>query len=275
MFNKLIILFSLAFASQASKLQVGDNLERRSVDLSKFNNYSDFEKKAILATVKILNGSKKSLGTGFAYKSVGDEILFITNNHVLKDQRECRKTKVSILSDDLKVKILSCDKVLSIGDKNHNLDYTIFSLSQKEYVGSIFKNRLINIANTNASIGESVLTAGFGSRSFDERKFDITISSDKDCSVLAGPRTIVMQDFPMKNTMSLGCDASSGDSGSMVLSQESGEIVGIFFGTAILKKKNQKLTSKEMQEHLGEENYLKFWTATSWATSIEVINNIL
>ncbi|EQC47348.1 trypsin [Bacteriovorax sp. Seq25_V] len=251
---------------------MGDARERFDVNIKKLSLMSDIEKKIILATLKVNNKKSNSIGTAIVLKKEGQNFYFITNNHVIKNQDECDKVILTALDRDYSRTNLKCDKIIETKAKSDNLDYTIFTIKNSDKVSEIFSDRIVEIADKDPAPGELFITAGFGSKSFNERKFDISLSNDSDCKMLAGPIDLTIQDYKMNNTIALGCDVSSGDSGSGVFSRQTGKLVAIFFGAAKISRKNKELTSAEIEQNIGDNNYVRNWSASSWATQLTNLN---
>jgi len=268
----LLILLSCFTCAHATRLRVGDKTERFDVDLKKISTMSSIEQRIILSTVKVNNKKAKSIGSAVLLKEVDGAFYFLTNNHVLKNQKECSSTTVTALDNEMKRIVFKCESVVATKSKDDLLDYTVFTLRSSERLSTTFSGRAVGISSTDPSPGDQLITAGFGSQSFNEKRFDITMSNDDDCIMLAGPIEIKMQDYAMRNTIALGCDASSGDSGSGIFSRESGKLVGIFFGTAKTNRKNPELSTEELNKNIGDNNYFRNWSASSWATQLTNLN---
>lgn len=270
--NLIIMISILTSTAYALRLRVGDRAERFDVEIKKLDLLNEIEKSIILATVKVNNLKTKSIGTAVLLKEESGKFFFITNNHVMKNQKECDQVIITALNNDYKKTKFKCETIITTKSKEDNLDYTIFTLKNSLKVNETFSGRVVGISSLSPMPGDQFITAGFGSKSFNQNKFDISMSNDDDCKMIAGPVELELQDYLMKNTIALGCDASSGDSGSGIFSKKTGKLVALFFGIAKLKRKEKELTTEELNQNIGENNYFRNWTASSWATQLTDLN---
>ena len=267
----LIILIGFSFNNFAKrvKYQGGDAFTRDRVSVDEIKRMSHFTQSTIFRTAKILNHETRSVGTGFYLYQTAEEYVFLTNYHVLGSSRECRDTKLLMLTSSYQKARLRCHKIVRVGDYDVGSDYTVFTVSKSNSSSFLDELKEIRTFSNDARVGDELSIVGFGGAKLRSSRFDIGVSNDSDCVLLWRDAQIVFnRKYDMNSIFFTGCDIRSGDSGSAVFNRRTGSLVGLLFAASYA---DGKLSSREIKKNLGSP-YQKFFSHSSLAIDIESIN---
>jgi hypothetical protein len=264
-----IITASFNSFSKAVKYKGGDSWTKYKVNKEKYLTESFSIQDTVLRTAKVLNHRKSSVGTSFLIKETDNYFVFLTNYHVLSNQKECNKTELLIKDSGFKSHTLDCSQILQKGSIASGSDYTYFSVKKTNSNSFLSQLSELKVINANPPLGTELAIVGFAGGKFSKRVYDISISQDDDCVFLLGNRNISLSGKLVRDTIFTGCDIAQGDSGSAILNRFSGELVGLFFGSAVQSRKNS-LSSREIHKNIGTA-YSKFVTHSSYGIDIRTI----
>lgn len=264
----IIFIFSYQSFSKVHKYRGGDKYSKTKVKRSLFLKSSPIVKDIIQRTGKVVVG-RKHIGTAFLYKEREDDYVFLTNYHVMKSRNQCRDSKILIKTPEFGSKILICSGIIKVGKISKNTDYMYFSVSKNRDNLFLSKLKPLKLIDQDPLPGDKLIVAGFGAGKVSSSVYDLKITMDNDCVYFVGNRTIVMNGKDVEDVMFHGCDTASGDSGSAIINRDTGELVGLLFGSAS-QKKQKPLSSEEIEMNLGTP-YRKFMTNGSFAIDIREI----
>lgn len=194
-------------------------------------------------------------GTGFYLGFHNGQHLVATNAHVLTNILGCNISSVTLYFSVFNM-AYSCKQIISTW---HDIDLTIMALETNS-VSDAFLNQLnpLNFAfNKDITRDKLLLTAGFGV--YKNPRGELTLKADEDCRVLSetnsfnrlkNPNQRIIKKVP---SFALGCDISSGDSGSPVIDRVTGDVLGIVWSTHTPKPYKIR-THSYMQELRAQAN---------------------
>ena len=268
------------FSFGKSYVQVGDVYSKTPFkEVYKKLNNSKIDKlieNTILINVKASSGYSR--GTGFYIGKHFSKHLFLTNAHVM-DKKECKGARIAFLKGDLKIGRGDCGSVLISLFKNELSDLTLFSVKDDQLSGFIGKGLEIDF-DYKVNSRDLLVQHGFGLKSLraDSRaqgkliKFNPRVAMDNDCAI-AGPSGVVADfvDQKIKYNMALGCDMTSGDSGSAIMNRESGKVIGLLWGAGKDPKRRDRISSAELWDSVFGSRDPRIWENMSYAISLKEV----
>ena len=215
---------------------IGEQWSRQYINLNKFSQYPPLYQKAIKATAKI-DGPAGS-GTAFFVGQHLGEFVFVTNHHVIPNSAFCTAlTSITLFNNQRAY----CKKLIVSW---HNVEFAVFTvktngLSEKTLLAT---GPLRFDFHRHPRKREPLLSIGFGLFKNPGRR--LTYADDEFCQVVSswkryrkveGPEDVYnkkTKNKSRKRTWSFmhGCEGSQGDSGSPLISRETGRVVGVYWG---------------------------------------------
>ena len=248
----LLLITIISFQVQAKKyLQVGDEYSKisyKNLYHIQENPYIDKQiENTVLITIDRINSHK---GTGFYIGEHNGKQVFITNSHVLS-ATQCGYAKITFLTKNLGTKEVECESILlsitpDFEETNELLhkgsDITVFTIKKSDLNNFIGNGLEIEWSEPIVS-KTSLSQAGFGSKNANRQNskndFKMKLSTDSDCVISSKDNQLYMiSSFGINNTFLTGCDMAQGDSGSSVISKNSGKVVGLIWGMGDGKENN-------------------------------------
>ena len=269
---RLTVLISLLLivscnGDSNSKFTGGNNFNRPNVNKDNFKELSETEQSLLMSIGKVNNQGSREMGSSFYIGKVNGDHLFITNNHVFPESKDCKETTVTMAKTDLSPKILQCKNVLKTVSFKEGSDLTLFSVKDRKDFD--FSGRAVSFATEEPFPGDQLVIIGFGSKSDNVRKFNPTISNDRDCIYFDQGRDLKVEKVSVRNAFSSGCDTSTGDSGSAIMHKKSGKIVAVLFG--FTKSKTFQPSSVEIENLINTNSTDQLWAHSSLGISIDEV----
>lgn len=280
---KIIILISLilcssAYAIEKNHVQVGDVYSKIPYkEVYKKSNLLHLDRlieNTVLINVQASSGVAR--GTGFYIGKHYNKHLFLTNAHVMK-QKECKGARISYLNNKDKIGKAKCEKVLLSLFKKELSDLTLFSIEEDQISDFLGEGLEIDFDYSVRS-GELLYQHGFGIKSLHGvrdaqrklREFSPNVAMDSDCAV-AGPSGVVAAfvDQKIDYNIALGCDMTSGDSGSAIMSRESGKVIGLLWGAGKNPRRRNRISSDELWDSIIGSRDPRVWENMSYAISLK------
>jgi hypothetical protein len=273
---------SLSFAK--NYVQVGDTYSK--VPYKKLYKKSDnihldkLIENTVLINIKVSSGHTR--GTGFYIGKHFSKHLFLTNAHVM-NKKECKDAKIKFLKRDTKLGRAECENVLLSLFKKELSDLTLFSVKEEQLNGFLGKGLELDF-DYSVNSGDLLIQHGFGIKSLraDSRaqskllKFSPQVAMDSDCAI-AGPNGLLADfvDQKIKFNIALGCDMTSGDSGSAIMNRSTGKVIGLLWGAGKNPKKKDRISSEELWSSIFGSRDARIWVNMSYAISLkEMLPNL-
>ena len=272
-----IWLFSFIFLSSTLKTYAddmnryigGDEWSKLNITKNLFNNSDAIIQDLILRTAKLSNRSKKTVGTAFLIDETESYYIFLTNYHVMGRSRQCKNSKLLMIDQFMNKHVLKCSKSLKVGSIKSGSDYHYFSVQKNSKSSFLSHLQPMKIITSDPTPGDKLAMVGFGEGSFSTSTYDGKLISDNDCVYLHGNSRISLNGEIVKDVFFHACDNVQGDSGSAVINRDTGELVGLYFGSVYYSPKNP-LTSQEIHQNLGSV-YSDFLRNSAFAIDIRKI----
>ncbi len=231
----------------------------------------------ILNTVMIINesGRSPSRGTGFYIGKHNDNHIFVTNAHVM-GRKDCHKSKVTFLTDSLTERRVDCEKILFSKFKNDKLDITVFTIKARNLSSMAGVGLDVNW-NFKPVPAMKLAQAGFGIKRLRRGRtgknqiteYKMNLNFDSDCVVVSEKDKLYnLSNMKTSFTFFTGCDVVGGDSGSAVIDRESGEVVGLAWGSGDTKG---SLSSEALWGELIGTKDPKLLSYSSFAISMKSV----
>ena len=225
---KLLLALFFSLSTFASTFQGGDLFSRYKIkDKKHFDKQIPAVKEMILRTGKYLNKNSKAIGTVFYLKQTDREYIFVTNGHVFNDVNKCPVNRILMVDSRFEKRLIKCSKIKSIKRNKNSGDHIVFSVEKSERNSFLSQMNDLEVISSDPLPGTKLLFVGFGGSRARSRAFDIGVSKDSDCVYLSKVENKKILDTD--NVFSTGCDSVSGDSGSAIINQNTGELVGVLF----------------------------------------------
>jgi len=252
---------SIANNNIYNQFQIGSEWDKISVPLNSVNVYSPSLQRMFKGTGRVsvsnpyIYKSNNKIGTAFYVgKYSYNEYIFATAAHVFEGASNCNKPYSASIKIDFPVlqETLNCHRII---DTISDIDLAIFTVVitssvKKEVFNNLKPFSLYNKTNQKNKTFK-ISTAGFGS------------NNNPDLELSYNPRTC--NNYPNFGTSKLSfinqttgkrrnvwsqvtdCDISAGDSGSMAMDQNTGELIGMFWASS-----NRKPIEMRDQEYINQ-----------------------
>ena len=244
-------------------------------------------KRLIENTVLINTPQKGDLarGTGLYLGKHNSKHLFMTNEHVLSKRFDCEKVQITFLKKGLQQGYANCEEILVAYGKNIKMDMTLFTISDDDAERMLGQGLELD-PFSNLTSGTKLVHNGFGvkrpasgSRARDlQKKYNPKVGKDDDC-VIVSPngtlKTISTKGGNVANTFTIGCDISSGDSGSALLDRETGKVIGLIWGAGESLDDDDLISSQELHQKIVGSNDERVWKNMGFAISIPKIYSFI
>ncbi len=242
-------------------------------------------------------------GTGFYLGKIKGKHIVATNNHVLANNIVFNK-RMSYCFDDLelikkKIKVPRLDAIrfphIKYTHESSKIELTGKGFRCKSFIGtweeidlalfeidvspklekSLAPYALSFDFSEDLPKGEPLMTAGFGkyrNKSASVLKYEI----GGNCKTYADNNRLLNYNLKSKNekrvtwTMLIGCDASSGDSGSPIFSKDSEKIVGVLWGGT-----DQLLNDDSLLNDFFKNDDERLWEIVNFAVPASEIKKFL
>jgi hypothetical protein len=178
---------------------------------------------------------KKQSGTAFYVGKFLDRHIMVTNNHVLSTTADCENSgRVYFQYLDRKFR---CSRIIS---RFKNIELTFFSIRVSAKDEYLFENLALKFDFANEHFpNEKIITAGHGYHL--NSNYYLTYENSSTC-VIATPTNDphfleVKNDSGTFNAWSFihACEISPGDSGSAIVSEATGRVIGVNWATSSAK----------------------------------------
>jgi hypothetical protein len=258
------------WGENVSSYQIGDEFSRPVLRAQDIPNQTPVVRQLGFSILRV--GS----ATGFYLTQVGDFAIIATNHHVVESWQECRSTNVEFFA--LKIRGRCTEWIGTWPD----LDFTLFAVR-------LSPGDLATIRNSGARLefdwqnpiasGDPLVTMGFGIAGNQQRT--LTINQDADCKVFSAANDFRWMPDPDRFnpgpdkvwSFANGCDVSHGDSGSPILSRETGKVYGILWTGTFPKA--AEIRSSANLETIRQNNDPKIWEHLTYAAPAAKILPIL
>jgi hypothetical protein len=273
--KKLIILVvsfysAVALGNGMLRYQGGDYYNRTLINRSNITQQNANEQRTIYRMGKVIVGSS-NLGTAFLIGERDGGFLFLTNNHVLKNQSECRRSTLTMMNERGRVVISKCHTVLRSGGPKQATDYTYFTVLKtrdNQYLSSLGD---LEFANLLPRVGAALTVFGFGEGKFSKNTFDLKLSHDSDCILLStNLKTLILEGDEVRNSLTTSCDTVNGDSGGIIIERHTGRAIGLLYGNAVQRRGKLRMSSRYIHSRLGTSP-VDFFLKGSWAIFLNTI----
>lgn len=274
MFQSIIITLSFVLLSQSAlakasleQYQVGDQWSRIPYEALTANESLN---KVIKATGRIDTPTQS--GTAFYVGKYLDRHIMMTNYHVLSDQTECTKGKVYFQYFKRK---FSCYRILA---KIKDIEATFFAIRVSKKQEVLFQNLAMKFDfKNNYSVGEKLLVAGYGENL--NKKRTLTYENSDTCVVATSTSAPIFQTVHNTDgtfnawTFVHACEISHGDSGSAIISERTGKVIGINWATS--SEKPIALLNKNTLWDWIRRQVPELWSSLSWGVpNAAILNSI-
>jgi hypothetical protein len=227
--------FMVEVANSAPRsYQIGDQ-GKQFVTKSWLDAVGENEYKGAFATAEIIFKDQGgfSSGTGFYVGKFSNTHLLVTNNHVIPNSKTCEN--VGAIFFPFSKQKIKCKRLIRTWK---SIDTSIIEIELSAKFEKFLSDKALTFDfNSPVEKGTPLMTFGYGyfknnnrfpkkpSHPWSNQANRIKVSHDLDCKVFSGSNDIrILNDVYLVST---GCDGSPGDSGSAVLSRETGLILGI------------------------------------------------
>ncbi len=219
------------YVEASVQLQIGEEWSRQKLINSRPTNYH--LNRLIRATARVK--TKDSIGSAVYLGKFGEHHLMMTNHHVINS--DCRGKEIEIRFEALGVKT----KCLRILAKYPQLETTFFTINVSHRYRSLFESLAMEIDFNDVEAGEKLVTAGYGNHL--NKSSVLTYEDSKTC-VVATPskssRFVRVNKQYQAWTFLHACETSTGDSGSVIVSERTGKVVGLVWATSMNKHTDLK-----------------------------------
>lgn len=272
-----LAVFGLSFSVSATSLshdpepyRIGDRWDRRTVNSEDLSAMDPLLERMAQGTVSVASA------TGFYLGEYQGEHLIATNYHVCRSPSSCRMSAIyfQMLNKNFWIK----DYIGGWPD----IDLAILSISvdSPEDAALIRKGALRFDFKHSVYPGQKLVTLGYGSADNPTKR--LTADEGSDCMTLSRaddyrrwPPDPGADPLKPRGTWSfaIGCDASPGDSGSPVVDQSSGKVVGLLWGRDVPGPSLTQTSANlhELVHHQGAE----IWSGFGYAVPATVIHSYL
>ncbi len=254
--------------SNKKQLQIGEEWSRTTYD-GKLTS-TEALNSAIKATARV--DLKNEQGSAFYLGKFNGVHLMLTNYHVLSEQEVCRTGKVYFAYLQ---KSFRCGLII---DKFRDLEATFFTIRVDKKDEYRFENIALKFDFVNEyKPGHRLVTAGYGIERNNNGK--LTYENSQTCVVATTTYKTVLLTVQSEEksykarSFVHACEISSGDSGSAVISESTGKVVGLNWATST-SKPIALLNSLNVYEWIEKQSNL-LWSYMSYAVpGGEIMNAI-
>lgn len=263
----LLFESSPALAGFTTKYQIGSHWDRRLVTEKEVSEGSLGMKKISYATARF------GIGTAFYLGKFNGKHIMATNYHVMSGCSSSGKLKLLNLD-------FSC--IESLGAWS-DLDLNLFVAKFKK--DRDLETKLSGVGlkidfDHHPQLGEFLVTAGFGSGvsnggrfTFEEGPECRTFSKSLDVKLLNDPD--IINPLPgARWSFALGCEASHGDSGSAIVSRDTGRAVGILWTGARLPRAKEFYDSNFLTQFINAPDE-RVWKQLNYAVPSNKMKEII
>lgn len=251
------------------RYQIGAEWGKKPVSADTLKDESEVFQRAAKATARV-GGA-----TGFYLGIFNGKHIMATNHHVMPGPDNCngRAVRFPLLGITLQCKEF-------LGDWT-DIDLALFVLSEPtpEEAG-LLSNVAKNFSfDHEIKKGEELITIGFGIA--DNTARNLVANKDSDCRVfstdsdyrfMADPDDLNPADYKAWSFAN-GCDVSHGDSGSAMVSRETGEPIGIIWTGRIPKE--EKVQNADYLADIYNTNSDEVWKQLSYAVPAKKMGEFL
>jgi len=253
--------------------QIGATWDKTPVTPDMIEDGNPALRKAALATAKVT--VMYATATGFIVGQKNGQVLLATNNHVIEDQDFCDETKVSF--EYLGIKRMTCDKVIAT---NTELDLTLFTVKGADpQTTARLIAAALPISKAAPRKGQNLLTLGYGFAGNAAKKLVVdqsndckVFSMDGDVRYIADPDVVNPGKYKTW-VFASGCDVSHGDSGSAMIDQGTGEIVGILSTGKV--PKNEKIRDANHLKSVFNSNSTEVWSELTYVVPFSKVYELM
>lgn len=262
--------------AEAQKLnqnfQIGSKWDRKAANpWTIYYENDSYLTNAFKSTVRVR--TLKNIGTGFYLGQHHNQFIIATSAHVLDGIPFCSENfftvyvKLSEINTELK-----CNKLIGIWK---DIDMAIFSINVPSSINYLLWriNPLQFDWSNEVEKSQSLITLGYGEYQNDKKT--ITYETSEDCKVFSPSnyfKKIVNSNNSSIWSFAHGCDSSPGDSGSPVLSKNTGKVIGMTWATSDSKPQDF-LDSEKLMQSL-ENNDPRIWKYLSYAVPAQTIREV-
>ncbi len=256
--------------NQTSNIQVSESWDAKVVTKEFLRERNDFlTTKVAQNTVKVT--TLKNKGTGFYLGMHKGFHIVATSAHVLTEVASCKFSTVFI-QFPLAKKVFTCHELIGIWA---DVDFALMAIKSN---ASFFKTiNPLKLAKRSPPKGSPLMSMGFGNEANSD--LNMTLKEDKYCTIFSDTgviRRISNQDNqrPINiPSMAVGCDFSTGDSGSAIIDKVSGQVTGITW--SIMAPKDQMVRSNQFLDQLLSQRSADVWNDLALAVPVEEIRQSL
>lgn len=254
-------LYSLDLNKKTKQYVVGETWSREFVNGSLTS--TEALNKVIKATARV--DLKTDQGTAFYLGKFNGEHLMLTNYHVMSDVTQCSRNG-KIYFEYLNKKF-RCKAIIA---KFKNFEATFFTIHVRKKEEYLLENLALKFDFKNEyKSGHKVVTAGYGIHENSKRK--LTYENSQTCVVATtnfqGNFLTVTKESVTYGAYSFvhACEISPGDSGSALVSETTGKVIGLNWATA--ESKPLDLLNTLTVFDWIEKQVPALWNSMSYAVS--------
>ena len=256
------------YLSGVSDYQIGDSWGKKPVSESDLPSRSPAYIRAALATASF------NSATAFYLGRFGQWHVMATNHHVLERSSDCESRRAHFV---LLKKRFSCSSMIGSWPE---IDLALFTISVSEADSKLLQSVGRNFDfKTTLMEDTALITAGFGIAGNLSR--DLMVNDNDDCRVMSNNDEFrLMADPDEYNPASYkawsfatGCSVSHGDSGSAMVSKQTGAVVGLLWTGAIPKE--ARIQNSSYLRLMQKEDSDEVWSLLTYAVPAAKISEKL